>query len=334
MSKLGPDLLNTLEGVFPKLADLRLQEEVGYDSSDAWSELSKLGLHAVLVSEDKGGVDGDFDDAFEIIKATGTYGLSMPLGETIFANWLFEEEGCELDGDPVSLMADGFENSASLSNWVLYQDESGDLSLVEISQIGSEPHSNVASEKRLSDTPEFLSRRPLKLKLPPDFSASIGALIRSAQMAGAVARLVEMTAQYASERIQFGRSLNKFQAVQQNLAQLTSAAASIDAIARTAFFALNEKAFDEIISNWGDVSLLMAAAKYRASSQTDLVTRLAHQIHGAMGFTYEYELQFFTRRLWSWRAEYGGARFWSLKLGQQLSPLGGQGVWEKITALN
>ena len=38
---------------------------------------------------------------------------------------------------------------------------------------------------------------------------------------------------------------------------------------------------------------------------------IAHQVHGAMGFTYEHSLHHFTRRLWAWREEFGNESFWA-----------------------
>ena len=49
----------------------------------------------------------------------------------------------------------------------------------------------------------------------------------------------------------------------------------------------------------------IAAAKVRAGEAAGVGAGIAHQVHGAIGFTYEHSLHFATRRLWSWRAEFG-----------------------------
>ena len=46
----------------------------------------------------------------------------------------------------------------------------------------------------------------------------------------------------------------------------------------------------------------IAAAKLRANLAIDACTAIAHQVHGAIGFTHEYDLRHFTQRLWSWRS--------------------------------
>src|SRR3546814_9024460 len=54
-----------------------------------------------------------------------------------------------------------------------------------------------------------------------------------------------------------------------------------------------------------DPGFAIGAAKLRANIAAGIGTDIAHQVHGAIGFTQEFALQRFTRRLWSWRSEYG-----------------------------
>ena len=54
---------------------------------------------------------------------------------------------------------------------------------------------------------------------------------------------------------------------------------------------------------------------------------IGHQVHGAMGYTYEHRLHHFTRRLWAWRDEWGNEFYWQAKLGQHLAGLGADQVW-------
>jgi hypothetical protein len=46
-----------------------------------------------------------------------------------------------------------------------------------------------------------------------------------------------------------------------------------------------------------------------------------------MGFTAEYRLHHFTRRLWLWRGEFGNDRYWADELGNLVSARGSQGYW-------
>ena len=61
-------------------------------------------------------------------------------------------------------------------------------------------------------------------------------------------------------------------------------------------------------------------------------TRAAHQAHGAMGVTREYPLHQLTRRLWSWRHEWGTTKEWRRELGSLVEAAGADGLFDLITA--
>ncbi|MEX2480788.1 MAG: acyl-CoA dehydrogenase family protein, partial [Gammaproteobacteria bacterium] len=167
------------------------------------------------------------------------------------------------------------------------------------------------------------------LPLPADCVHWLGALARSAQIAGGGAACLELAVQYAGERSQFGRPLAAFQAIQHYLADLAGVVASVDAIAMAAAGALDARGLSAPGRN---ARFEIAAAKCRASEGVEKLTRLSHQVHGAIGFTYEYGLHFVTRRLWAWRAEFGGAGEWGEYLGGVACEAGGDGIWPIITA--
>ena len=61
------------------------------------------------------------------------------------------------------------------------------------------------------------------------------------------------------------------------------------------------------------------------------ICRLAHQLHGAIGYTDEHRLHYTTRRLWSWRDEYGTEAEWAAVLGASLMQAGGAALWPALT---
>ena len=63
----------------------------------------------------------------------------------------------------------------------------------------------------------------------------------------------------------------------------------------------------------------------------EVVARLAHQVHGAIGFTQEHKLHHLTRRLWAWRDEAGSELHWSRVLGTELLARGADGLWPALT---
>ena len=90
------------------------------------------------------------------------------------------------------------------------------------------------------------------------------------------------------------------------------------------------RAADAAADAIGDQRFLMevAAAKSRVAEAAGLVVEAVHQVHGALGFTYEHQLHHFTRRLWAWRDEYGGQAWWQATLGRHLCDLGADQVWD------
>jgi len=75
----------------------------------------------------------------------------------------------------------------------------------------------------------------------------------------------------------------------------------------------------------------VAAAKLRASAAAGLAARYAHQVHGAIGFTREHGLHHHTRRLWSWREEFGADEYWALELGRALASRGPAQLWASLS---
>ncbi|MBO0712257.1 MAG: acyl-CoA dehydrogenase, partial [Acetobacteraceae bacterium] len=151
---------------------------------------------------------------------------------------------------------------------------------------------------------------------------AVGAAMRSLQMAGALMRIAAIATQYAQERVQFGRPIGKFQAVQHNLAVLAGQTAAAIAAADLAAEAVAD----------GVRLLPIAAAKSRTGEASGLGASIAHQVHGAIGFTYEHSLHFSTKRLWSWRDEFGNETEWNLFVGRHVATAGADRLWDEITA--
>jgi acyl-CoA dehydrogenase len=149
-----------------------------------------------------------------------------------------------------------------------------------------------------------------------------GALARSSQMAGALESILAQAVRYATERKQFGRAIGAFQAIQHQLALLAGHTAAAGMASAHACRAAER----------GDPTLAVAAAKVRVGEAAGLGAGIAHQVHGAIGFTYEHSLHFATRRLWSWRAEFGAESYWAAALGRRVAARGADQLWPDLTA--
>jgi acyl-CoA dehydrogenase len=124
-----------------------------------------------------------------------------------------------------------------------------------------------------------------------------------------------------SERKQFGRPIGSFQAIQHQLALLAGHTAAAGSAAANAFRA----------ADGGDAAFEIAVAKVRTGEAAGLGAGIAHQCHGAIGFTYEHSLHFVTRRLWSWRAEFGAESEWAARIGHDVARRGGEELWAYVT---
>ena len=74
-----------------------------------------------------------------------------------------------------------------------------------------------------------------------------------------------------------------------------------------------------------------AVAKVRAGEAATRGTSIAHQVHGAIGFTHEHALHFATRRLWAWREEFGTDAHWAAELGRAAIQARASGFWTGLT---
>ena len=126
-----------------------------------------------------------------------------------------------------------------------------------------------------------------------------------------------MTLAYTKVREQFGRSIRTFQVVQHALAELAGLVAAtgmaVDAAALV------------------DDRFAIACAKTYASRSCERAAAIAHQLHGAIGLTREHQLQLYTRRLWSWRTEFGAETHWSSVLSDEIVRAGSDGAWRLIS---
>lgn len=146
-------------------------------------------------------------------------------------------------------------------------------------------------------------------------------------MAGAMGQALALSIEHVNTRQQFGRALGKFQAVQQSLAVMACEVRAVEAAVAALAARLDAVQLDVAAADFE-----IAAAKLRANRAVGVVTAVAHQVHGAIGFTEEYDLHRVTIPLMRWRSAHGNDAYWAQRLGRQVSGLGGRGLWEAMTA--
>jgi acyl-CoA dehydrogenase len=133
------------------------------------------------------------------------------------------------------------------------------------------------------------------------------ACLYAAQLAGALMSVFQRTLQFANERQQFGRPIGKFQAIQHQLSVISEHAFAARMAAQIGCHSVSATPH----------RLRVAVAKARTSEAALEVAALSHSIHGAIGFTEEFDLQLFTRRLHLWRQAGGSESYWHDVLGTE-----------------
>jgi acyl-CoA dehydrogenase len=315
-----------------------------------WGGAAEMGLLWISIPESSGGSGGSLEQALAVLTIAGEYAAPIPLAEAgMLAGWLLTGAGGEIDtGAVLSVVPGSIDDSLHLVDgrlsgtahrvpWarsvthvaaLLASPGAFLVALAPMSSARIDEASNLAGEPRdtihfddaeltfLAPAAEGVDEYALRLR---------GALSRVALMAGALRSMSSMTRRYTSERRQFGKVIGSFQAVQQHIVLCAQEAATV---AMAAEVAAREASRRESVF---EARFEIAAAKVLADEAARIAGRSAHQAHGAMGMTQEYSLHQFSRRLWSWRNEYGNSRFWTRHLGGIVVAHGADGMYPLIS---
>jgi len=313
-----------------------------------WRDVEQAELGRVGVEVEKGGAGGGLADACALLRTAARFAPPVPLAETQLAAWLLAEAGIPIPEGPLAIAPTAFVPAAALAadgsfapgqrplppvpfagfarHLAVFCESGGApaVALVDLEAAQLTPAQSFSGDPWA--TVDLSGVRPIataEVGLTLDDMLARGALYRAQQIAGALARVLELTVAYAGERVQFGRPIARFQAIQHHLADVAAEtmAASVAA----------EAAAD--LAESGD---LLAAAAI-AKSRTGLAVRaaaVAHQVHGAVGVTEEHPLHLFTRRIWDWRDDFGSDVEWSGRLGRQIAKAGADALWPEVSKIS
>ena len=348
MNEMRQIMADTVEKLFTEHVTKSLKESA--EASDfpekLWNAVEENGLLHILVPEKFGGVGAEFADAEVIARGIGRHAVPMPVVESILANWILVSAGLDIPtgmtvlapvraDEALDFAGDKVRGTATRVPWgrtaaqVVVITTEGDVALMTAGSYSVTENQNIAGEPR--DTLVFEGATPAATgRLPGGLTAAsvfaLGAMMRSAQMAGAMEWILEASVQYANDRSQFGRPIGKFQAIQQSMAELAGHTAASGAASTGAF-----QAADLAVASGHDSTFEIAAAKTRISEAAGIAAAISHQIHGAIGFTYEHDLHFCTRRLWSWRDEFGSDSYWADWIGGSILEQEADDLWPWLT---
>ncbi|MGB3867711.1 MAG: acyl-CoA dehydrogenase family protein, partial [Xanthobacteraceae bacterium] len=86
-------------------------------------------------------------------------------------------------------------------------------------------------------------------------------------------------------------------------------------------------------THFDDATFLEAAsAKIRSSEAAEKGTAIAHQVHGAIGFTSEHVLHRYTLRALAWRDDFGNESHWAVELGRRVAARGADELWPLVAS--
>ncbi len=324
-----------------------------------WAALEGAGLTLAWVGEANGGAGAGTLDGFEILRVSGRYAAPVAIAETLLAGRFLDAAGMTCPagpltvaplrlGDQLTCGKDGTISGAARAVphirdaravVVIAERDPEDDAEPEEGQVVAlmAPDAVTITERATDMGGERADIRlghvfPVEIAEAPaewhaDTAMLIGAAVRAAQMTGALETVLELSVRHAVERIAFGRPIAKFQAVQHNLARLAGEVAAALAASGSAAETLHSAAgFDQ------SVLFEIAAAKIRTGEAVTEGAAIAHQVHGAIGWTAEHILQRFTRRMWGWRDDFGAESHWAVVLGDMAAEAGADALWPMLAA--
>lgn len=345
-------IVDTAERIFRDLCDPQTVTSARDErwKQPLWEALEESGLTLTWVSDEIGGAGAGMMDGFDVLRVAGKYAVPVPLAETLLAGWLLAAAGIPCSAGPMSAapvrekdritlgpdgrlsgMAANVPFAPDAQSFAVLAEKNGAsyVALVNAADCRITPGQTIAHDPQ--GTVDFTGVTPTACEAVPITAFDLlllGAAARSAMIAGALEAAMNISVQYAQERKAFGRNIGGFQAVQHNLSRLACEAAAAAAASSSA-----ADAIDRAVSLEGDAMLLeIAGAKIRCGEAAGQGAAIAHQAHGAIGFTKEHVLHRFTMRLWAWRDEFGSESAWAVRLGETVARNGADALWPLVAS--
>jgi len=336
----GAMLVDAAARLFAAPPALDPRAKPGAWRADYWAAVCQLGLPLALVDRARGGLGQAAQQALRIVVLTGQYAVPLPLAETMIANQALAGAGLPLAEGPAAIVPNGVTLTREGSGWraagtAVRVPWGGDVTTLVVEAEGCiirltsgwkvDSH-NVSAAGMVRDTLAIdaaASAADVAVTCGPGLLLG-GATIRTLQMAGAVGRMVDLTAAHVRDRMPFGRTAAKLPAIEHRLER-----AAEQAVATLA-------AADMAVDGWAALPaprpLPISAARVRAGDAVRDAITICQQVHSAIGSTQPDSLQPYSAALLGWRDEYGGDVYWSRILGQAALAATPKGYWSFLNA--
>lgn len=263
-----------------------------------WSLLAELGVWGMTLDEAHGGLGLTLVDQLLVLEALGHAAVPGPTIEAIAVGSALIEggehelaAGLASGAVKVSLVApDGYALDADQCAAVL-RVRGAEVEL--LTEPSLQARSSLDGSRRLF----AVSGEGRPLRCDAAALRDRASLAASAHALGAGRRVLDLAVAYAKERRQFGKQIGSFQAVQHHLA---------DALLRLSFAApLLHQAAWALDHPSDHTPVAVAMAHSAVFDAADLACRKSLQVHGAIGYAFEYDLHLWMKRVWALRAAWG-----------------------------
>jgi len=286
--------------------------ETGGEHAGLWQAIVESGFTDALVPEDSGGAGLGLRDVLGILTAAGRHAVPLPFAHTVMARGWLAKAGIALPEGSIALAPFGARrDGAGLSVWRVPYGMVADHVLAIVEQgallLPADTATRQADGIHGSLTAGMQWEDVSTAALIEDATGirELAAAAGTALLAGAADAALAMTLRYAGERVQFGKPIGKFQAIQQELSVMAELTYASRMAAEMVFF--SDGAVPE--------PLVAASAIQRAAAAANQISAIAHAVHGAIGVTQEYDLHLVTRRLQQWRSDAGSENSWAAVTG-------------------
>jgi len=284
-----------------------------------WAALGEMGVLGSLAPESAGGLGLTSMDLVLLLEETGYAALPEPVVEHAAVAMPLLGEAPDRDFEAF-LAGDQTLTTSFLHEPVVpYADRADHLLLVHDggwyrvarADVELTPIESVDRARRLARVQWAPARATVVAEGPAAAAAfDRGALGTAAQLIGLTRRMLDMTVEYATERRQFGVPIGTFQAVKHHLADARIALEFARPLVYRAAWSL--AAGDE------DAAVHVSMAKATASDAALLTAKHALQCHGAIGYSFEYDLHLFMKRAWALAAAWGDAALHRDRVGRAI----------------
>jgi alkylation response protein AidB-like acyl-CoA dehydrogenase len=294
-------------------------DPLGYDPT-FWREMARLGWTGIVVPEEAGGGGRTLLDAVILLEEMGRVLLPSPFlvscilapallgaggerwlsriaaGEAIASLALVEPGWRDEEGKPTTTFAAGrvtgtksFVPFAAAADVLLVAVRGGDVVVVpRAREVACTRQRTLGGDHQYEVRFETAAGERIAPAGTLHGVSQRAAVASLAYAVGAAERALELSVEHAKTRVQFGRPIGSFQAVAHRCADMRSDLDAVRYLVYQAAWCLDAR---------GSAELEVGAAKAYGNEALRRVFMHAHQVHGAIGFSIEHDLQLFTRRV-------------------------------------